>query len=138
LAEPGGELAGTEDYRLNTKASVAGGGGGTFLLTLADRIPAEYGLVKATLIYSSPAMAVGMAAMWVIFASFIRKRKRRADMGAILKEARDMCRQVCSDPDSSPDHKAKARKHVEDFETLNMEFLKDEADVVRAQLAKIR
>lgn len=131
-------MAYKEDHRLNTKASVAGGGGGTVLLALSDRLPADWVLVKALLVYSSPAVAVGMAACWVMVAAFIRRRKRRSDMTAIVKEAREMCRDVCNDNESSPEHKLAARKQVEEFELLAMELLKDEADVVRAQIKSIR
>lgn len=130
-----GHIAG---HRLNTKASVAGGGGGTFLLALADRLPSEYALIKSTLIYISPAAGVALAALWVILAAWLRKRKRRTDMRALIDEARHMCESVCANPNSSGEHKAKSRKNLEEFEELGMELLKDEAEVVRAQLKAIR
>lgn len=126
------------EHRLNTKASVAGGGAGTFLLALADRIPAAYPLLKSTMIYISPAASVALAAIWVIAAAWLRRRKRRSDMNAIIAEAREMCVTVCNDPAASVEHKEKARKNLEEFEALSMELLKDEAEVVRAQLRVIR
>lgn len=131
-------MAQTEENKLNTKASVAGGGAGTFLLAIADRLPADWGLAKSALIYASPAVSVGFVAAWVLIAAYLRRHKRRSDMKALLTEARQMRDAVCNDPNSSDEHKQRARKNVEEFEELGMELLKDEAEAVRAQLKAIR
>ncbi len=128
----------SNDKRLNTKASVAGGGLGTFILAAADRLPAGYELLKSFLVYSSPAIAVGAAAGWVLIAGFIRRQKRRYDMRAILKEATNKRDGLQSDPHASAAVKAAAQKHVDDLHELDMALMKDEADVVRAQLRAIR
>lgn len=123
---------------LNAEAGLAGGGVGTFILVLADRLPADYGLLKTLLIYSSPALSVALAAAWLVVAAALRRRRRRSEMESLIAEARAMRAVVCADPNASDEHKQRVCENVEEFEAIGMDLLRDEAEILRTQLKAIR
>lgn len=131
-------MATSEQKRLSAEAGLAGGGAGTVLLAIADRLPPDWGMVKGVLLYASPAASVALAALWVFAAAWVRAWKRRRDVQALIDEARQMRDRVLQDANASAQHKQKAKKNFEQFEALGIDLLKDEMTLVRAQLKAIR
>ena len=59
-------------------------------------------------------------------------------MEGLIAEARAMRAEVCADPNASDEHQRWVCENVEEFEAIGMDLLRDEAEILRAQLKAIR
>lgn len=119
---------------LNTKATVAGGGAGTLLVVLANRIATSEPTLATLLMYAAPGFSVGAAALWVVLAHYAGSVRNRWVTDRALKRAREMRDKVCADPEATDPHKAHVRAAVEKFEKLSMAMIADEFESVDVKI----
>ncbi len=112
-------------------------GGGTGLIGLANLIPDTYPLLKAILIYASPASVVAISYTWLFLSTLLHDQVRKYQIDRGLDEARKIRDAVINNPASSEAHKKKVQENVEKLEELAMAVINDRTEAVRATLKEI-
>lgn len=118
------------------RAGVAGIGGGTTLLGLAQHIPASAGVWRDVAVYAAPTATVALAYLSSLCASLFTGWARRLQIHIALGRARKQRDRILKDPMSTNDLKSKAIENVERFEALLMEIGLDETNSIVADLGE--
>jgi hypothetical protein len=93
------------------QAGIAGAGGGTLLILIADTIPESWG-VKPFLIYLAPTISIVLSVFWL----WIKKRYADYNRNKKLDLALKELEKFMNDPATSQDHKEQLRRSREQIQ----------------------
>jgi hypothetical protein len=114
-----------QDLALNSKGGViAGAGGGTLIVTLANLIPDSYKGIKDLLILSAPSIAVGIGYIYNIANKRIKDYFIEIEKQKILKETNKILQEMLNNPNLSKDSKEKVRKAIDEFNDIRLQSMK--------------
>jgi len=106
----------------NLQAGVAGAGGGTLLLLLAENLP-ETSEYKSWIILIAPTLSVGLAAFWkwlsTIVDNYIKKRK----LEWLKNKLREDIENAIGNPNIPSEDKSMLKKKLAQFEIQNINSL---------------
>jgi hypothetical protein len=121
-------------------AGAAGGGLGTVIATMADRLPptSDY---KSLLTVAAPLAAVAISWLCLFvkavyidpYAEAVKNKNADATMEKMLADAREHLTRVEADQSSSTEHRARVRKMVEELEKARLDKITERMEVVVAR-----
>jgi hypothetical protein len=121
----------------NAASSIAGASGGTGILGLATLIPENYAFLKQALIYISPTASIIIGIVWSWGAGLLVSWLDQLQFERSLKRVRKLRDDIVANPNSSPEHCARAQENVEIFEQLAFGLIKGNTQSLHASLASV-
>jgi hypothetical protein len=104
------------------------------LLVIANRLPTDYELVKAVLIYVAPAATISAAGIWAIAGGEFNQWRTRRELAELVRRCKVTRDAVYADPHSSQALKDDAQKKYEDCHRLVMQAHEADADHIKTRV----
>jgi hypothetical protein len=99
------------------QAGVAGAGGGTLLVLLANNLPPGNTWKPWLLIIApSASVTISVVASWV--KHYFEKKLNTRELEILIAQSKETLRSALNNDQTSPEHKAELRKNLEELERL--------------------
>ena len=112
----------TSQNNSNLQAGVAGAGGGTLLVLLANNLP-DSNIYKSWLIITAPTVAVGLSAFWKWIIKRVDKYLKKRKAEELKLRLRTDIEKALKNPNISKEEKATMQKKLAAFEQQNIDSL---------------
>jgi hypothetical protein len=98
-----------------TNAGLAGAGGGTLLVLLADSLP-ESSTLKDALILASPSISVFVTSMWLWVQIRLFNYMQEKKLDVLVRQTKIMLKETLENSDTSDAHRETIRELLEELE----------------------
>jgi hypothetical protein len=111
-------------------AGLAGAGGGTLVSIIANQFPQD-SIARPTLNYLAPSISILLTALWVGLQVKATNYIRDKEFNKLVEAARRDIEESIKDPNISEEHRAKLRKDLEMFNSMNIERIKSKIKALK-------
>jgi len=115
-------------------AGVAGIGGGTLLVTIAESLPPEHP-ARGPLLFAAPWASTFASLAWLWIRRTMTRRMQERKMDSLCEKARNALDHALEDPRTSPGHRAKLQQGLEELELLRLQWQLDQAHALDPELS---
>jgi hypothetical protein len=102
------------------QSGAAGAGGGTLLVLLANNLPQGHPW-KSWLLLIAPSASVAIAVLAAWTRRYLETLLNRRELKSLILQSKETLRAALNNDQTSPEHKAELRKHLEELESLLVE-----------------